>query len=1342
MTHPSLVYPAPSLVVGMGRFGLAVLERLGEDWKQLRLSGADQSLRNLRLIWLHSQGETEDCWRQEEEKELRIARYIKDGDLPTIALDFVALRTLGLIRYHHGAYQIAVPQDRGPVRVSDLLLEGSDRRDSGQHDGDREDPRNRKKEAEQFVRRRFFDWQDLDPDPLHAAEILRRKAERESPLHQFIAPLINRIRQGHSPWILLAAIQRCSSLASGRDPAPWRWVRQALSGHPPGPTSIPAPTIDQARQQHRDYDKLLDSLAPPALSIEGKHQEVNYNLSNLSADPLDGNGWEFAESEIIVPANFHPASDDPETPIDPFHLLNEDWQATGWATDLEEENEQPFKTLRVSHFRLGLFDHSATAHSEEKSLSEHLGQRLRLLADLLHKGLVRLWVDLKREQVEEFSPLPQLQRHEAAEEALQQSLKMLDELLIRPLHEEDGGPEQDHEQEAGPRDIDLLADRPTRFLRSLIFDPEPRAWEESALERRLAALGLADSANRPPAPRSLLQQVAFCRHEQPRDSLRKVLNREVRDLLDFSYLAEYRKKATRTPPRLTVFVVGDMSEPFARQKMTEVLRDIHSELLRSFSSMFELHREGFDRALSVVPILWMPHPADPFGGEPLEKTRLEEAAIIDSVHRVRRWVESVLPGSRRRISQIFINGRVTDNAVLTLRDSIQQTRDFLSFQIRNDLSRDDWLRRTAVGPGGDDLFASFACCEIEFPAERAREYLANRLVRECLHRLRGEPSSESPKVARSLAPPAKKELVEAASSDLEENTKRRARRLLTQVWEALPGKAKENRCLSRRQVLDAFDDAFEQRLWQGVLSLWRDLTQRCGRMDALIDDLRCQVSVKLHQTLPEIRQDSDNDIHRVSDQGLPAMLSRIGDRRREAFAVLQQTEKERRRNEQNCQRHRAPSRRQLQHARDEVVVAAENKPDCGPQRLGVTIWVLLLPATSALPVAGLASSLGEFWALLASAGVTTVLASGLLRLHTRYFHRRLRACIEMLENSVQHLVAGSDGTELQDQQPSLRSFFEMRLQLTAALARRGYALHTYQQAATDEGLGQRLRESIDIQQHCMLRRAEELGVRPAPPGSQARDDLRDIFVRRVGERMAKLIDPNHLMEYYRSRVRPNELPVVDFLDQSGGLSDWRKTASLSDTESLMGYGRELFATVANHPITELDYFSEVVGKHLQDFVRRNYSNLGFGAKFLGYEGLDPDGVRLAADASLVADGPLLAAYDQVEEEFDSSPRDSRDLYHQRPRSLDRLMAGIRPNAAYMFSLVQGVRAHSVHNLKRFESFHDRSVEGSRNGQAIHLLSGNEVLGMELLKKIRKNQQPSSDNGDLIEDDRESDSELV
>lgn len=1363
MTDPGLVYPAPSLVVGLGRFGLAVLERLGEDWQQLRLSGGDRSLENLRLLWLHGEDDKDISWRTPELKELAVAHFIDDGDLPSLVLDFVLLRTLGLIRYHHGVYQVAVPQDRGPIRESDFPLEREKAEEDGAADGAAGSRETHEADHEQeggasdsqFRRRRFFEWWDLGPDPIEAADELRRQVERRGSLDLFVAPILHRVRQGHSPWVLLSCILRLERLEEGRDPSPWRWVRDALEASPTasdrGSMAISREKIQKICRGHRLQDRLLWRLAPLPL-----RPNKNFEKLSKAGKVLD---WAYEEDQIDLPDLFVPRGDDPEAPIDPFHLLGENWQNTGWATETSAQAVDRFKPLEVSHFRLGLFDHSSPRQVGAGTFREALQARLRALGRYCRKGLVRLYVDLNREQVEERSAWPQLLRRESLDEARLQSLTFLEKLLVSPVE----GGEQRRDQAkacAGSLEFELeeLPSRSTRFLESLTLDPDARRLEESALERRLTSLGLSD----PSKPRSsevrLMRSVLYrrsgaevedsdpgtpCRPEtaeapkaEPQEGrepeaatperegpcgdpqpdamprFRKILNEEVRRLFDFGFLAAYRKRPTRSAPRLTVLVVGDMSEPFTRSKMTDALRDIHSELLRAFSSMFELHREGFDRALSVIPILWMAHPADPFGGEASEKTRLEEAVIIEAVHEVRRWVESVLPGARRRISQIFVNGRVTDNAVLRVADSVRQTRDFISFLVRNDLSQDDWLRRTAVGPGGDDYFASFACSEIEFPAERAKEYLANRMARDCLERLRADSEWRGREDVVLPQPESEEELIGEARSEIQRMTRAEAETLAGEVWNAVSKGKAVPRCIPRKEVDAAFDEAFEHRLWSKVQDLWARLTQRRGRMDDLVDRSRHLTSRKLRGALPEIRRHSDDDIQQVSAFGLPAALSRLEDRRRAGFEQLQDFESQRREMEGHCQRHDIPVRGLLTSARESVLRAAAAKPDCEPQRPGLVAWTLLTPVTAAFLATLMAPWLG-LWSLPATAVVLVFGAWGALWKWTSSRHRRLTGAIRGLERTVRSLLAGSGEEPIEGQATSLRSFLEMRVLLTSTLARRGYALHVFEQTAVDEALGQRLRESLDVQEHHMIRRAERLGVRPAPPGSDERDDLRRLFVRRAGGRMEQLIDSAHLEEYYRHRVRPEELPVADFLETAGGVSDWRKHACLSDETTVMGYGREFFARIAAEPITQLDYFAEAVGRHLLEFVGRCYSNLGFGAKFIGYEGLDPDGVRLVADAALVADAPMLQAFARAEEKADRPGRPSTQMV-RRSRTLDRIPCKVRPNAAYMLSLVQGVRAHSVHNLKRFESFHDREARPKEDGVPVHLLTGIEPsLGIEL-----------------------------
>ncbi|HXT50020.1 MAG TPA: hypothetical protein VN811_03205, partial [Thermoanaerobaculia bacterium] len=133
----SSVYPAPAIVVGVGRFGLALLERLGEDWAGLKISGADASIGNLRLLAVRSAA-ADNGWRRFEEGAVRIAGHVAGSDLPSLALDFAIVRALGLVRYRDGCYQVALPRDAGVVDVEE---EGS-------------------------RRLRYFEWLRLDCDPI------------------------------------------------------------------------------------------------------------------------------------------------------------------------------------------------------------------------------------------------------------------------------------------------------------------------------------------------------------------------------------------------------------------------------------------------------------------------------------------------------------------------------------------------------------------------------------------------------------------------------------------------------------------------------------------------------------------------------------------------------------------------------------------------------------------------------------------------------------------------------------------------------------------------------------------------------------------------------------------------------------------------------------------------------------------------------------------------------------------------------------------------------------------------------------------------------------------------
>jgi hypothetical protein len=1318
------VLPSPTLVIGLGRFGLAVLERLGDDWMGLKTSGADPSLKNLRLLWVHLGPEEDDgLWRQWDSKAAAVAHEVGEGDLPSLALDLAILRSLGLVRFRDGVYQVAVPRDAGPVDLD---------RAAG--------PAAAETNALWVVRRRYFEWLGLSPDPLIAVERLRRLLERHHELDLFVTPILNRVRQGHSPGVLIAVVGRCRALAGGRDPAPWQWLQDKLpAGTGDGAFEIPLDASWLAAERQRTRD--LEGIAP---------------------EPLPG--WKPGGSDglaFVVPGPFVPRQTDLASPLDPIKFLEIDWQASGWAS--ESAGHLRIRHVEASPFRFGLFDHGAAARGTPPV--EMLGPRLEELARLVYQGLVRLWIDLQRERVEDVDPsLKGRLDQEPLDAALRQSLELLGELLVRPLVSgPDAAVAASHAAAvaASRRSVPELASSPSGFLASAVVERRNHVGQaETALTDRLADFGLVtrDGAGEPQI-QLLFQQVtltlADARTDDDRNgagrsagllTLRRVLNDITSQLYSFSFLTEYRHHPTRHPPRLTVFVVGDMGEPFTRVETRDVLREVHAELLRAFSPIFEFYREGFNRCLSIVPILWMPHPSDPFGGAPPAANRSEEAAIIDRVHGIRRWVESVLPPSRRRIAQIFVNGRVTDNAVLSQRDAVRQTRDFISFQARNDIGADDWLRRTATGPGSIDLFSSFSCYEIDFPAERCREYLANRLARLCLARIRkGWVGGPAEVAADGFAPGPVEELTREGYAVLEQQTAEAGAQMAGEV----SGRVDVRPQTTTRELLAAFDEPFERSLKDKIQARWSDLIRRRGRVDELVDALRRRIADELLQTLSQIQRHGDRLIEeQVGKGGLPAAMRGFDLLCTATRDELQRQEEQRQRTAELCRRHGKPSLDPIKGKRLEVTAAAERKPEQAPMQFGLLLWALLsfvLGAPLAESAAALLMSrpgLAPFAALLGrldglfGGALVFLIAAWLLRLHMHRAVAAVREAIAALAREVGQLFHGTGQPPEQESRSSIRSLFETRLALTGALATRGFALRVFERALADQGLAFRLSRSVDIQALHLNRLAEDLGVRPAAGESEnaePRDDLRHLFATRSGEVVERLTEPGLVDRYFQQKMGPAEEigpTVARFIEESGGLAEWRRNACLSDAEQILSFCRQRFEALVATPIAAQETFAEEAGRRLCAFVACHYPNIGFGAKFIGYEGLDPDGVNVSADASLVLESSLRTLFEQArKEQARREPVKPGEKVSAVPAAIDVIPAQVRPNAAWLLSLAQGIRAHSVRNLKRFESFHDRVhmpddrtfplSQEEQHGMPVNSLSSYGPVGVQLRDEIQK-----------------------
>lgn len=1304
----SPTYPSPTLVVGLGRFGLAVLEELGEDWAWVSQTGADPSRKNLRLVHVRPEGDGDEAaWRAGEKDTLELAHYINEGDLPSRAVDLAILRSLGLVRFRDGVYQVALPRDVGILEVEP---DQTGYRNTGLGEGSPE-------RKTRTFRRRFFEWLNLSPDPVVSADRLRELFQQEPQLDLFCTPIINRVRQGHAPGLLLLAIGRCRALSEGRDPSPWGWLKHKrwgghLSCDEDGVgrvTAIGGASLEDPRRQR--FERFLSEFTPEPFAKWTEYARNVQSGAVPAAEPVPA---------VLIPPPLVPGEEDLASQIDLRTLLQVDWERAGWARDhADAVHRVRFSSLPAGEFRLGLFDHDSIKRSPEEW--DRLAERYRELGTSLHRGLVRLWIDLQRSGARAQASMNEPgRRRENLVETIEQSLEILGELVVRAVLGAAAEQPSTGSEEAWPRETDRWIDgaplpgRASQFLRShVVAERHDDTVAARLLEQRLVDLGLGDPDAHRALERRLLVEVPLeppggqvdPDHEPENRSedlrgFREQVNRAVRELYHLPFLSEYRDRPTRLPARLTVWVVGDLAEPFTRTTCKTVLRELHAELLRALGPIFDQFRSGFDRALSIVPVLWMPHPPDSFGGRYPVENRLEEAAIIDAVHEVRRWVESV-PQGTRCVPQMFISGKVTDNAVLGQHEAVQQTRNFLSLLTRNDQGKDDLLRRIAVGVPESNVFSSFACFLIDFPARRAREYLASRLAREALERLEeGEGRGEvDPIDPAAFQPPAPKELVKSPSKALAKALAPRAEGVAHRV-EAAAGPLDLETEAAR--LVRVYDERFEDGLLSDIHATWQDLIRSRGVVDELAGSLRQETAARRASKQRELEKTADKlvvqDLVRGGARQVVVRFSQLAARARER---LSEAERHKRDFEGSCLAHRLPGTDPIGPARKKVQSEAAEKPSWSSIRAGLVVWGLMALALGAPIFLVLARLLAPDglpgpWGLVLERGAPLLglalllpPARWLLVRHVRGILDRIRKAIERLGKVARRVVEGTPDSPLA-LPASIRSFFEARLRLTAALASREFAQAIADQASRDHSMVGRLQRSLRTQQHQLQRRLEQFGVRPrlqrsATPDAET-DDLSHLFARRSGD-VPRLLDPERLHQYYQEhagdRDRRGE-QALQLVDEAGGLEGWRVQACLSDQEQVLGYGRRYFAEIVAEPVSAQPDFREEAGQKLIRFLAAHYSNIGFGAKFIGYEGLDPNGITTRADADVLMHEALVQLMEQTNEELRS-----REDPLQLSRTLRPIKAAIDPNSAYMLSLAQDIAGHCIRNIRRFESFLDR-----------------------------------------------------
>ncbi|MCP5117304.1 MAG: hypothetical protein GY953_41300, partial [bacterium] len=197
------------------------------------------------------------------------------------------------------------------------------------------------------------------------------------------------------------------------------------------------------------------------------------------------------------------------------------------------------------------------------------------------------------------------------------------------------------------------------------------------------------------------------------------------------------------------------------------------------------------------------------------------------------------------------------------------------------------------------------------------------------------------------------------------------------------------------------------------------------------------------------------------------------------------------------------------------------------------------------------------------------------------------------------------------------------------------------------------------------------------------EDVRRLFVSNSEEPSETLIRPESLVADFERRFgAAGEILalVPGFLEEVGGFKEWRTAACFADTQRILRFARRPFDALIHTPIPGQHQFADEAGCQLVAFVARHFPNIGFGAKFIGSEGLDPDGVHILAEATLILHPDLRGVFERIRCQDDAP---------STTRTMRIIPCRVRPNVAYMLSLAQGIRPHTIRNLKRFESFHDR-----------------------------------------------------
>ena len=161
------------------------------------------------------------------------------------------------------------------------------------------------------------------------------------------------------------------------------------------------------------------------------------------------------------------------------------------------------------------------------------------------------------------------------------------------------------------------------------------------------------------------------------------------------------------------------------------------------------------------------------------------------------------------------------------------------------------------------------------------------------------------------------------------------------------------------------------------------------------------------------------------------------------------------------------------------------------------------------------------------------------------------------------------------------------------------------------------------------------------------------------------------------------------LKDLGDLEKWRVSAPLSNTGTILDYGRneEEFQQFVDYPLIKQDQsIRDDLFYNIMDFILVNHPNTGVGADFDGYRGLDSNNVQsvictlvLHEDMQKGLEQEVTRVIEHKSDRFEDADRIRTIIKNAR------VSQTIRSNSVCLYSISTGISTRIIQNLKRFHT---------------------------------------------------------